>query len=161
MQKADQAIPRARKHGLLVQELNGEVLVYDLDRHKAHCLNESAALIWRHCDGRTPVPEMIRILENEGIETVDPDVVRLGLRQLERSHLLETHISQSDGAGLRRRDLIKKIGLAAAIGLPLVTSIVSPRAAEAATCAGSLQDCTSRSCCAPCTCNVAHLCVGC
>jgi len=58
--------PLARQDRLVVQELSEEVLVYDLDRHRAHCLNRTAALIWRHCDGSTSVAEMARRLpQNE------------------------------------------------------------------------------------------------
>jgi hypothetical protein len=34
-----QTKPLARKEGLVIQELPDEVLVYDLDRDRAHCLN--------------------------------------------------------------------------------------------------------------------------
>ncbi|MBV9278705.1 MAG: hypothetical protein JOZ41_01360, partial [Chloroflexi bacterium] len=43
--------PRARKNGLIVRELEDEVLVYDLERHRAHCLNRAAGLVWKHADG--------------------------------------------------------------------------------------------------------------
>ncbi len=39
------ATPRLREEGLVVQELPEEVLVYDLARHKAHCLSPLAAAI--------------------------------------------------------------------------------------------------------------------
>src|SRR5207248_2525045 len=40
--------PSARQDRLVVQELSDEVLVYDLDRHRAHCLNRAASLPqWR------------------------------------------------------------------------------------------------------------------
>ena len=50
--------PRRRKKGLAVQKLAKEVLVYDLERHRAHCLNEAAALVWRQCDGETSVSDI-------------------------------------------------------------------------------------------------------
>ena len=45
--------PLARREGLVIRELADEVLVYDLDRDRAHCLNQTAAFIWQCCDGRT------------------------------------------------------------------------------------------------------------
>lgn len=54
-------IPRSREAGLVVQELHEEALVYDLERHKAHCLNQIAARVqnqptildgWRACEDR-------------------------------------------------------------------------------------------------------------
>ena len=56
-ERSDRQLPLARRERLLVEELPDEVLVYDLDREKAHCLNRTAALIWNHCDGRTTVED--------------------------------------------------------------------------------------------------------
>ena len=50
--------PMARQNGLVVQEMPDEVLVYDLDTNKAHCLNNSAALVWRACDGTNSVADI-------------------------------------------------------------------------------------------------------
>ena len=38
-------MPRARQDELIVEELQDETLVYDLQRHKARCLNRTAALV--------------------------------------------------------------------------------------------------------------------
>ena len=40
-------LPAAREEGLIIQEMADEVLVYDRERYKAHCLNQTAALVWR------------------------------------------------------------------------------------------------------------------
>ena len=40
--------PRARTEGLVVTELPDELLVYDLERHRAYCLNPTAALVFKH-----------------------------------------------------------------------------------------------------------------
>jgi len=34
-----------------VKQADGEVLIYDLERNKAHCLNNTAARVWQYCDG--------------------------------------------------------------------------------------------------------------
>ena len=57
--------PRARTEGLVVRELPDELLVYDLERHRAHCLNPTAALVFKHCDGRRSVAQIARILRRE------------------------------------------------------------------------------------------------
>ena len=44
--------PKARQEGLLVQEVPDEVLVYDTASHKAHCLNRTAAVVWRRATAR-------------------------------------------------------------------------------------------------------------
>ena len=58
-------MPRARQDELIVEELQDETLVYDLERHKARCLNPAAALVWRHCDGQTSVAEVAALLEEQ------------------------------------------------------------------------------------------------
>src|SRR5215813_1471644 len=51
-------LPAAREEGLIVQEMADEVLVYDQKRHRAHCLNETAALVWRALDGKSTAAEV-------------------------------------------------------------------------------------------------------
>ncbi len=85
---ANNPTPRARKEGLLVEELPDETLVYDLKRDKAHCLNPTAALVWQHCDGQTTVAELAALLE-KGLEIPANDVlVWMALERLRRAHLL-------------------------------------------------------------------------
>ena len=128
-------MPRARREGLLVRELNDEVLVYDLHRHKAHCLNTTAALVWRRCDGRTRVSEITLAIQSASAGSPDDDAVWFAIEQLKRAHLIEaTTVLGSGSPKLSRRELMKKAGIAAAVALPLVTTIVAPRVAEAATC---------------------------
>ena len=43
--------PTARKNGSVMQEMPDEILIYDLDTNKAHCLNETSALVWKACNG--------------------------------------------------------------------------------------------------------------
>jgi hypothetical protein len=141
--------PQARTEGLVIQTLSDEVLIYDLQRHKAHCLNGSAAIIWNHCDGKTTVTEMTGLLERELNRPVDEAMVLYGLGQLEKARLLaRTKAGQALKVGMSRREAVRKMGLAAVIGLPLVTSILAPTAVEAATCRASGQGCgTGAQCC--------------
>ena len=120
----------ARETGLIVQEVADETLVYDLERHKAHCLNPTAAAVWRLCNGKRDEAALARLLEKDLGTPAAEDVVRLALRDLARARLLEEPVA-ADG-GLSRRRLIQRIG--AAVALPLVVSIVSPTAAQAASC---------------------------
>jgi Coenzyme PQQ synthesis protein D (PqqD)/UPF0506 len=130
-----QLIPCARTEGLVVQALPEEVLVYDLEWHKAHCLNHTAALIWKRCDGQTSVAEMSRILEREMKTSVPEAVVWLALHQLGKARLLAQRVHGVGGeARMSRREIMRRLGWTAAGTLPLVTSLVAPRAVEAATC---------------------------
>jgi hypothetical protein len=146
--KRNDSGPRARKEGLVVQQLPDEVLIYDLNRHRAHCLNGPAAMIWRHCDGKTSAAKMAALLETELKRPVDESTVLYGLDQLEKARLLDAPEVTSRAAKMTRREAARKIGLAALVGLPLVTSIVAPTAAQAATCLSAGTDCsTSAQCC--------------
>ena len=134
---------QSREDDLLVQHLEDEVLVYDLKRHKAHCLNQTAALVWELCNGRNSAEDIAREVGNKTGAPVDPDVVWLALNQLDRARLLEGKGSSSAPPSISRRELLKRAGLAAAISLPLITSVMSPTPAQAATCTKSGQACSS------------------
>jgi len=144
------SIPRARREGLVIQELPDEVLVYDRERDKAHCLNQTAALVWGYCDGKTTVPAMARRLERDlGTTSVDEKLVWYALDQLSRDHLLEeTIVPPTLLGGMTRRQMVQVLGVAAVVAIPLVTSIVAPTPAQAATCLPTGAACTiSSQCC--------------
>ena len=140
-------LPIARKEGLLVETLPDEVLVYDLNRKKAHCLNQTAALIWQHCDGRTSVSAIARALSDHLNAPVDEEVVWYGLNHLSKTRLLEEEVARrSEMPNVSRRDLIRKIGLA--VSVPLVISVLAPQASAANS--GCINRfCTSSSDCLP------------
>src|SRR6185295_2652451 len=131
--------PTARHAGLIVKELEDETLVYDLERDEAHCLNQTAALIWKQCDGRSSIDEIATRIGNELNEAVDPNVVWLALAQLRRRRLLAKRLPRpahrlptgASGARLSRRELALKLGKVMVIALPVITTIASPRAASA------------------------------
>ena len=123
--------PIARKSGLVVQEVPDEVLVYDLESNKAHCLNQSAAMIWKSCDGNTSVSDIAKLVENQAGGKVTEDFVWLAIDQLSENNLLEKEIS-SAFEGSSRREVIKKIGLASMIAIPVIASLVAPQSAMAA-----------------------------
>jgi hypothetical protein len=148
----EQQLPVARREGLLIEKLPDEVLIYDLDRKKAHCLNQTAALIWNHCDGMTSVGDLAKILEKQSTQKIEENVVWYGLYHLHKASLIEGSLNLPVGrAGLSRRELVKRIGLA--VSLPLVVSIVAPKASAAASCAGVACTGTGQgTCIAPCNC---------
>jgi hypothetical protein len=159
--------PARRTEGLLVTEVMGEVLVYDLDRHRAHCLNPPAAVVFNHCDGTRSVADLARVLRRELGAPADPECVWLALDRLAEAELLQARVSRPARAGrLSRRALIRRIGVA--VLLPAVTSVVAPTPAEAA--ATCVSDCTGQAFGTPCsstapanclcTCDGAGNCIG-
>jgi hypothetical protein len=154
-QARNQTKPLARKEGLVIQELPDEVLVYDLDRDRAHCLNQTAAFVWQRCDGRTSTGEIARSLGQKVNASVDEKVVWFAIDQLGRNHLMASlPVPPQSVAGLNRREMVRALGLAAAVAVPVVASIVAPTPAQATTCVGAGGSCAiSTDCCAGLACN--------
>ena len=144
-------LPVLRKDGLVIDDLPDEVLVYDLESHKAHCLNRSAALVWRCCDGKSSSADIARTLTAELETQFSEDLVLLALNQLEELHLLEQPEAMPvQFAVLSRRQMVRRLGFATAVAVPLVTSIVAPTAVQASTCIPSGQPCSGTVlCCSP------------
>lgn len=140
--------PEARTSDLVTQQLPDELLVYDLNRHKAHCLNSTAAFIWKHCDGQTSVPEMAEKLQHETGAAVDEKVVWLGLKQLADRHLLQGRLAPpSRFTAISRREAIQRIGLASALAIPVIMSITAPEAHAQASCLNRGLPCTTNTQC--------------
>ena len=147
--RAESQLPRARQEQLLVKDLPDELLIYDLERHKAYCLNRTAARIWQSCNGRRTVKEMARVLEREIGHPVDESLVWFSLDQLSRYRLLEEQIElPALQERMTRRDLARKLGFATAALVPFITAITAPLAAQAATCGPVGSPCsTNARCC--------------
>lgn len=123
-------MPVARQNGLVVQEMPDEVLVYDVDSNKAHCLNQSAALVWKSCDGKNSVADIVREFETNAQGKVSEDFVWLAIDQLSEKGLLQAQVT-SKFAGQSRRQVLKTIGLASIVALPVIASLVAPPSALA------------------------------
>jgi hypothetical protein len=148
--------PVARRSGLVVRELPDELLVYDRESHQAHCLNRTAAAVFRAADGRHDVAGLAALMARPAGEAADEDVVRMALEQLDEAGLLEGGTAAPPGAEVSRRDAMLKVGLGAAVLLPIVTSILAPTPAEAA--ATCVKSCTGRPNGTPCSCLGANPC---
>jgi len=161
MKKNAERMPRARQVGLIIEDLQGEVLVYDCERDKAHCLNQTAALVWKYCDGKTTVTSIAHQLERDlNLNRVDEKIVWYALDQLSKDHLLEQgSVPLAMLGGLTRRQMVRTLGVAAVIAVPLVTSIVVPTAQAATSCVSNGGPCTSSAQCCSGVCN-AGTCAG-
>jgi len=144
--------PRLRADGLVIHELPDEVLVYDKVRDQAHCLNQSAALVWRACDGQCAPEGIARKLAAQLAVAVPEDLVLLALAELEEIHLLEPRETITTSfAGMSRRQMARSLSLTAAVALPVITSIMVPAPAQAATCLAPGQPCSPVTlCCTSC-----------
>jgi hypothetical protein len=161
--------PEKRRQGLLITPLEDEVLVYDLERHRAHCLNRAAAFVFERCDGEASVRELAGAFHEAGLGPAEEAVVWLALERLDKAKLLATPLGDARGASrLSRRELIRRAAVLTGLLLPAVTSVLAPTPAEAA--ATCVSNCSGKpfgtpcSSTAPanclCTCDGAGNCVG-
>lgn len=115
-------LPLARTQGVLMQDLEKEVLLYDLKINKAYSLNETLTIIYQNCDGKTTFDEL-----RKKYHELKDDLIILSLDKLSENNLLvekfETNIS--------RRNLIRNATIAS-VSLPIITMIVAPTAVNAA-----------------------------
>jgi hypothetical protein len=132
--------PLRRHGGLLVERLGDETLVYDLERHRAHSLNRTAGLIWSACNGERDAAAIARHIAGE-LPEATADMVDAGLARLARARLVT-------GRQIPRRAALRRLTLAASL-LPVVSSIVVPEPAQAATCSPVGGCCDKQSDCCP------------
>ena len=133
-------LPKAKIENIVMQTLDKELLIYDLGNNKAYNLNETSKIIYQACDGQTTFDELNRKYK------FNDEIIYLTLDELKTLNLIESTY-ESPFEGLSRRAVIKKVGLASMILLPLITSVVAPSKAEAASCFGSGTSCTMTSQC--------------
>ena len=124
--------PKTRNKDLVVQEFANEVLIYDLTINKAFCLNQTSAMIWQLSDGTKTVSQIGEIVSRKLKTPFSDDLIWLALDQFKRDKLLEKSGEiEINFNGLNRRQVIKKVGLASMVMLPIISSIIAPTAAMA------------------------------
>lgn len=127
--------PKSRKENLVVQELEGEVLIYDLEKNKAFCLNQTSALVWQSCDGSRTIAEISDVVGKQLNSQINEDIIWLALDQLSKESLVEKQAELGNKfKGLSRREVIRKVGLGTMIALPVIASLTAPVAAQTGTC---------------------------
>jgi len=148
----NQNVPTARKDSLIVKELPDETLVYDTQRDKAHCLNSTAALVWKNCDGKRTVGQLRELMEKNAGAPVPEEMVWLALDQLKQFSLLEAAVTQPPHLSNVSRRQMMRLAATAAIAAPMIFSIVAPNPAQAQSllppgaCCNSPGQCQSGSC---------------
>lgn len=138
-----QTKPIRLKSNLLEQELEKELLLYDLKRDKVFCLNETSMMVWNLCDGEKTVEDIRRQISLQLKTDISDEMIWLALDLLKNEKLLSNHQEiEINFSGLSRRAVIKKVGLSTMAALPLVLTILSPNAAAAQS-----QSCSSSTAC--------------
>ena len=124
--------PLSRQSDILVQDLEDELLIYDLRINKAFCLNQTSALVFQFSDGAKTVSEISELMSQKLGILVSEDFVWLALQDLEKENLLGKSKELTDIlANLSRREMVKKVGLASMVALPIIASVIAPSPAAA------------------------------
>jgi hypothetical protein len=121
--------PISRQDNIVIQELRDEILIYDLQKNKALCLNQTSAMIWQECDGHQSVAEIARKLSRNLKSKVSEDLVWMALSQFKADNLLDKNndfVTPLDG--LTRREVVRRIGFASIVAIPVISAIVAPTA---------------------------------
>lgn len=133
MRDANDTMPKARADGTIIDEpALDEIVVYDLSRHRAHALNQTAAVVWRHCDGRTSFGAVATALgKSLGIRP-NLELVGVTVERLRRACLLEQTVAPRAVETMRsRRAALLTLGRGL---LPVIATLSVPRAAHAQSC---------------------------
>jgi hypothetical protein len=139
--------PKARGKGLVVRDLRDEVMIFDTERNQAHCLNRTAASVWRQCDGKRSIVQIEAAASRELGSPLGHEAVLSIFAELDRARLFEGRLI--DGRASRRAAL----GVTAAITATTVISVLVPNAQAASSCTGANGPCTSSTqCCNGLTC---------
>lgn len=133
--------PQAR-NDLLIQEIDEEVLVYHAGLGQAHCLNATAAEVWALCDGQTTVEDLAKKLQTKMSGPVNEEIVWLALEHLQKARLLTAAVPPRAPQRMTRRSLMQKLAFAA-VAVPLVSTILAPLPAAAASGICALTDCAT------------------
>jgi hypothetical protein len=132
-QAEDLVLPLARSKGLLVQGVADELVVYDLERHRMHRLNQTAALVWRHCDGNTSVAQLARLVHEKFGVPKSEELVWYVLHRLAKTCLLQGEWKAPGvPSPITRRQLVHSLGRGLAILIPVVYTLIAPTPAMAA-----------------------------
>src|SRR5687768_5197960 len=96
--------PQARSTGVLTETVGDHAVVYDQERQCLHTLNQTAAVVWRHCDGQHTVEDLGAELSRELGIVADESVILLALVELDEARLLaEPNVAPVAFASMSRR----------------------------------------------------------
>ena len=117
---------------------------------------QTAGFIWKSCDGTNSVDDISRLVGDEFGGSVSKDFVWLAIDQLNNDNLLKERVD-SKFKGISRREVIRKLGFASMIALPVVASLALPNSVSAqASCANmpcNLTGAPPVTCNSPCVCS--------
>lgn len=118
-------LPKARTENLLEQNLENETLIYDLTINKAFNLNETSTVVYKACGQNMTFEDLKRK------HKFTDDLIFFALDELGRNNLLDGEYL-TPLSGMTRREIIRRVGLSSMILLPVISTLLAPNAARAA-----------------------------
>lgn len=122
-----QIFPKAKVSEIVQQAVEGELLLYNTTTGRTFCLNQTSKKIYDLCSGTNEISE---IAEKTGLPE---NLVRLAIGDLSKQNLLTEPIEIQTS----RRDLLRNLALTS-IALPVITTLIAPTAARAASTCGTV-----------------------
>ena len=131
---------RFKQKKLIARTIEDELLLFDEETSTANCLNGIAGEMWMACERQSSAAEVTDFLRTRWPD-MEKEVVWASLSRMAAAGLLEETTDQ-EKISTDRRELIRKLGFTAALVLPIViTSVLIPPAASAASCGSLLSQC--------------------
>ena len=136
MTKQNNHAPKALSENIVTQKIGDELLIYNLETHRAMSLNSTVACVWELCDGTKNLSEIHRQAERQLKSALPEEAIVLALDELKKNKLFAETDRGSESektlSEMSRRAMIRRVGLATAAAIPVIMAISAPHAVHAA-----------------------------
>lgn len=152
------SLPRIRP-GLLRHHLDEQTLVYDPRDDKVHLLDPTTACVLDMLEEGSWSPARMKeeVARRMNISASD-ELVSLSMDELRKADLLDATSSPvAPVTDLRRREMLRKVGLAgaAALLIPAITTLAATPAYALSPCIAETRTCTANNDCCSLCCDIA------
>jgi hypothetical protein len=127
--KTETLLPLRRTDRLAVQPIADETMLYEEDAHKAYLLNPIATAVWNACDGKSTPAEIAAAANLTLDQPVTEEFVHYTLSELRCDDLLQPNEGLPMLPLMERRDMLRRLGTAAALLVPIIAVVATPAAA--------------------------------
>lgn len=124
--------PLARTDHLEITNVANETVVLDTHTAKAYCLNALTTVVWGACTGENHIDSLLAHVKHSGFPDASEDHIRAAIEELLNAELLiEPAGCLEKNHAANRREALRRIGMGAAVSLPLITTIdIKPAMAQ-------------------------------
>ncbi len=117
---------------------DGSTAIFDQRSKSVHSLNASAAAVWEACAKGATMSQLLAALTAHYGSPVSTETALHALAQLEAASLIESDArTAAPVSGLDRRSILKSIGTAGAVAIPVVLTLTGAEQRAYAQAAGS------------------------